>query len=302
MGIDLPYLGFGLGLRSEHCKEILAGHHHCQWFEALTENYMGMENVGQGQTLETLKKIRSEAPVVLHGVSLNIGAAEPLNQNYLSRLIDLQQQIQPLWISDHVCWTGLNGKNTHDLLPLPYNEEVIQHVAQKVLQVQDLIKQPLVLENVSSYIQFKSSTMHEWEFLSRLVELTDCKLLVDINNIFVSAHNHSFNPHTFIDGLPPHAIQQFHLAGPSKQGEFYIDTHDHPVLDEVWQLFKYCAQKFPPISTMIEWDANVPPLDQLEAELLKAKTYAQPYWGHAYEAQLKACERLKPSYDYEQQL
>jgi len=269
-------LGFGLGLRTEHYTEILAAKTAgiplgIDWFEVLTENYL----VPGGKPLYYLDAICAEYPVALHGVSLSIGSADPLNRDYLQAIKELAKRTQAHWISDHLCWTGYAGNNMHDLLPLPYTQPVLDHVVSRILQAQDFLEQPLVLENVSSYISYKESTFSEIEFLVEIVKKTDCFLLVDINNIYVSAHNHAFNAHDYIAAIPADKVQQMHLAGHSHKEKYIIDTHDHNITDAVWQLYASAIQHFGLISTIIERDANIPPLPELLLELNKARSIAK---------------------------
>jgi uncharacterized protein (UPF0276 family) len=265
-----PALGFGLGLRPQHYEEIFAGASPIDWFEALTENYL----VPGGRPLYNLQRIRERYPVVLHGVSLSIGSAAPLDFEYLRQLRDLARRIEPAWVSDHLCWTGVDGTNLHDLMPLPYTEEALRHVAGRVRQVQDFLKKQILLENVSSYVSYTSSTLTEWEFLSALAEAADCLLLLDVNNIYVSSVNHEFDPHAFLNGVPPERVRQIHIAGHQNHGDYLLDTHDHPVIDPVWALYRRAIERLGPVSTMIERDDNIPPLQELVGELNTARRCA----------------------------
>lgn len=264
---NLPTLGFGLGLRTEHYNAILETKPKVDWFEALSENYM----IPGGLPLNFLDRIRADYPVVMHGVSLSIGSTEPFDDRYLKDLKKLADRIQPAWISDHLCWTGVHGQNIHDLLPLPYTEETARHVAERVSIVQDYLGRQILLENVSSYASYVDSTMSEWEFISLISEQADCLLLLDVNNIFVSSYNHQFNPKAFIDGIPQHRVQQIHLAGHQNNGDYIIDTHDAPVIDPVWDLYGYAISIIGEVSTMIERDDNIPELDVLVQELQIAR-------------------------------
>ena len=266
-----PPLGFGLGLRTVHYEAILAEKPRVDWFEAISENYM----VEGGKPLHYLERVRSDYPLALHGVSLSIGSAAPLNSDYLARLKALVARIEPLWVSDHLCWTGTAGLNLHDLLPLPYTEEALAHVAERVRRVQDHLGRRILLENVSSYVGFAQSTLTEWQFLSEVAERADCLILLDINNIFVSAYNHEFDPHDYLAGVPAKRIQQFHLAGHQNNGSHIVDTHDHPVIPDVWALYGAAVKRFGAVSTMIERDAHIPPLPELMAELDQARTVAR---------------------------
>lgn len=267
-----PWLGYGLGLRPDHYEDIVNDHPDVDWFEVVSENYM----VDGGKPLHYLDRVRSRYPLVMHGVSLSIGGTDPLDNDYLRRLKNLADRIEPHWISDHLCWTGLHGRQLHDLLPLPYTEEAVAHVADRVSQVQDFLGQRILLENVSSYITYRHSGMSEWEFLRAVTERADCLILLDINNVYVSAGNHGFDPLDYLDGVPPERIYQFHLAGHSRDGELIIDTHDHDVPDPVWRLYAEAVRRFGRVSTMIERDADIPPLTELLAELDVARRIAEP--------------------------
>lgn len=265
---NLPSLGFGLGLRTEHYNAILDTKPQVDWFEALSENYM----IPGGLPLNFLDRIRADYPVVMHGVSLSIGSTTPFDQAYLKDLKKLADRIQPAWISDHLCWTGVHGQNIHDLLPLPYTEETAKHVAERVKIVQDYLGRQILLENVSSYASYVDSNMSEWEFISLICEQADCLLLLDVNNIYVSSYNHNFDAKAFINGVPQHRVQQIHLAGHQNNGDYIIDTHDAPVIDPVWDLYSYAISKLGDVSTMIERDDNMPDLGVLVQELEIART------------------------------
>lgn len=263
----LTNLGFGLGLRTEHYNDILETSPNVDWFEALSENYM----IPGGKPLDYLEKIRANYPVVMHGVSLSIGSTTAVDKAYLKDLKKLAERVQPAWISDHLCWTGVHGQNLHDLLPLPYTEETIQHVVERVKIVQDYLGRQILLENVSSYASYVDSNMTEWAFISEIANQADCLLLLDVNNIYVSSVNHQFNPCDFIDGVPANRIQQIHLAGHENNGDYIIDTHDAPVIEPVWDLYGYAIKRFGAVSTMIERDDKMPPLQELVAELQHAR-------------------------------
>ncbi len=265
------YLGFGLGLRKEHYQTILDEKPAIDWFEILTENYL----VSGGKPLYFLDRIREHYPMVMHGVSLSIGSSDSLDWDYLQKIKILKQRIEPHWISDHLCWTGMNGKNAHDLLPLPYTEEVIAHVTHRVRQVQDFLGERILLENVSSYVTYHQSTMTEWEFLSEIAQRADCRILLDINNIYVSSINHEYDPLQYIKAIPIDRVLQIHLAGHSNMGDFIIDTHDHDIIDPVWDLYAAALQRFGKVSTMIERDDNIPPLSELMSELNYARKIAK---------------------------
>jgi Uncharacterized protein conserved in bacteria len=265
-----PYLGYGLGLRTDHYETILKYSPPVDWFEVLSENYM----VGGGKPLYYLDRIRERYPVVMHGVSLSVGCTDPLDMDYLRALKRLAERIEPHWISDHLCWTSLSGTHLHDLLPLPYIEEAIEHVAARIARVQDYLGYQILLENVSSYITYRQSAMTEWEFLSAIAERADCLILLDINNVYVSAFNHGFDPREYLENIPVERVRQFHLAGHTDNGHCLIDTHDHPVIDPVWELYGFAVRRFGRVSTMIERDDNIPPLQELLSELEQARCIA----------------------------
>jgi uncharacterized protein (UPF0276 family) len=264
-------LGYGLGLRADHYEALLDAHD-VDWLEAISENYL----VPGGKPLDWLRRMRERYPVVLHGVSLSIGSQDALDRDYLSALKRLADAIEPAWMSDHLCWTGAHGRNLHDLLPLPYTEEAIAHVSARVREVQDFLGRRILLENVSSYVEFRASTMPEWEFLAAIAERADCLILLDVNNIHVSSRNHGFDAHEYLAGIPSRRVQQFHLAGHTFQNNLVIDTHDQPVPDPVWDLYAEAVRRFGPVSTMIERDDNIPPLADLVAELDHARAIAEP--------------------------
>jgi len=224
------------------------------WFELISENFM----VGGGRSLEVLAAVRDRYPVVMHGVSLSIGSTDPLNKDYLRSLRAMTRRFNPAWVSDHLCWTGTGGHNLHDLLPLPYTEEAVRHVARRIRRVQDFLERPLVVENVSSYMTFRDSTLTEWEFLRIVADEADCGILLDINNIFVNAFNQGFSAEEYVDAIPAERVVQFHLAGHSDHGTHLLDTHDHPVRGEVWALYERAVRRFGAVSTLIEWDDNIP--------------------------------------------
>jgi len=273
--VERPFTGFGLGLRKEHYDAILASQPAVDWFEILTENYL----VEGGKPLDYLDRIRSLYPMAMHGVSLSIGGTDPLSRDYLRRLKRLIARVEPLWVSDHLCWTGVGGINLHDLLPLPYTEEALAHVVARVDQVQEFLGRRILLENVSSYMSYPESRMSEWEFLAEVARRADCLILLDINNIYVSARNHCFDPLIYVDAIPPERVWQFHLAGHTDQGDWVIDTHDHPVRTEVWELFRHAARRFGKVATMIERDDRIPPLAELLEELDQARHIAMPFWS-----------------------
>lgn len=264
------FLGFGLGLRAQHYSEILDSDPPIDWFEIISENYM----VPGGKPLHMLERIRARYPVVMHGVSLSIASTASLDRDYLKALKHLAARIEPRWVSDHLCWTGVHGKNLHDLLPIPYTCEALHHVIDRVQAVQDYLGRAIALENVSTYVQFECSEMTEWEFLSELTKRTGCWLLFDVNNVYVSAYNHGYDPETYIAGIPEDRVVQFHIAGHSDMGTHIIDTHDHPVCPDVWALYETAVRRFGPVSTMIERDDNIPPLAELVEEISVARDIA----------------------------
>jgi len=264
-------LGFGLGLRKEHYQDILKTFpSDIDWFEILTENYL----VGGGKPLYYLDKIAERYPIAMHGVSMNIGNSDALDKNYLIQLRELKNRTKAHWLSDHLCWTGTNGTNAHDLLPLPYTEEALNHVVERISQVQDFLGCRMLIENVSSYVSYKQSEMTEWQFLTEVANRSDCLLLLDINNIYVSAVNHEFDPLDYLLSIPIERVQQFHLAGHSDYGDYVIDTHDMPVCDSVWELYAQAVEHFSDTTFMIERDDNIPALDVLLEELQLARTIA----------------------------
>jgi uncharacterized protein (UPF0276 family) len=265
-----PDLGFGLGLRKQHYEQVVAERPAVDWFEVITENYL----VPGGKPLHYLDRIRSDYPMVMHGVSLSIGGTDPLNRDYLRQVKALAERIEPVWVSDHLCWTGLDGVNLHDLLPLPYTEDAIRHVADRVGQVQDILGRRILLENVSSYVSYTHSEMQEWEFLSAVAKRSDCLILLDINNIYVSAFNNGFDPMQYLENIPAERVWQFHLAGHLNLGGTIIDTHDDAVIDAVWELYAAAVRRFGTVSTMIERDDNIPALESLLAELDIARRLA----------------------------
>lgn len=262
--------GFGLGLRPDHYDDVLAGPKRVDWFEVISENYM----VGGGKPLRYLDRIRADYPMVMHGVSLSIGSTDPLDAAYLHDLKKLADRIEPVWLSDHLCWTGVQGRNMHDLLPLPYTEEALVHVVDRVRRVQDHIGRPMLLENVSSYVTFAQSAMSEWDFLAEVARRADCHILLDVNNIYVSAFNHGFDPRSYLDAVPADRVRQIHLAGHSNYGDHIIDTHDQDVIDAVWSLYADTIRRLGAVPTMIERDANIPPYQAMVRELDQARRIA----------------------------
>ncbi len=268
-------IGLGVGLRSPHFPIFLNPETrpaYIQWVEVVSENFMDWQNQANPRAQKTLSRIREILPVALHGVSLNLGSADPLNQNYLGKLKSLVDQSEPLFVSDHLCWTGVDGINLHDLNPIPYTQHFLNYVSDRISKVQDFLKRPLLIENVSSYVTFKSSEMREEEFLTELVRKTDCRLLLDINNVFVSASNHGWSAEQFLKSLPHQKVSQVHVAGhTTREDGFLIDTHDHPVRKEVLDLTRWYADHFGIPCLMLERDAHIPEWSEMEVELLKLK-------------------------------
>ncbi len=264
---DFPFLGFGVGLRRRHYSYVLENHPRLDWFEVTSENFM----VDGGRPLHVLEAVRERYPIVMHGVSMSIGSTDPLNRDYLKQLAAMARRFEPAWISDHLCWTGVGGRNLHDLVPLPYSEEAVRHVAARIRVVQDILGRPILIENVSSYMEYADSTMAEWEFLSAIAEEADCAILLDINNIYVSAFNHNFDAERYVDSVPAGRVAQFHLAGHSDHGAYLLDTHDHPVRDEVWRLYEKAIRRFGKVSALIEWDDSIPEFTVLAETAEKAR-------------------------------
>ncbi|MEZ6145080.1 MAG: DUF692 domain-containing protein [Planctomycetaceae bacterium] len=264
-----PHLGMGVGLRSAHYPHILQEQPDVDWFEIISENYMD----SQGRPRYVLEQIAERYPIVMHGVSLSIGSTDPLNHEYLHRLKSLAESIDAQWISDHLCWTGVAGRNTHDLLPVPLTEATLRYVVERIRIVQDVLERPFVLENPSSYVTFACSEMPEWEFITRMAEEADCGLLLDVNNVYVSSVNHDFDPVEYIENVPHERIVQCHLAGHTNCGTHLIDTHDGHVIDPVWDLYRRAHQLTGGMSTLLEWDARIPAFSVVHAEVLKAKQY-----------------------------
>ncbi|MFJ2492917.1 DUF692 domain-containing protein [Pseudomonas iridis] len=267
MSALLPFLGYGLGLRSAYYQQILEQSPDVDWFEVVSENFM----VQGGKALYYLDAIAERYPLVMHGVSLSIGGPHALDPDYLKQLKQLADRVKPAWVSDHLCWSRGNAHQLHDLLPLPYTAESLEYIAGRVAQVQDVLQRPLVLENVSSYVRAASDDFTEWEFLAALSRVSGCELLLDVNNVYVSSRNHGFDPWTFIESLPKDKVRQLHLAGHSDYGDYVIDTHDHPVSDPVWALYQRTLEHFGPVATLLERDDHFPPFEELLDELQKAR-------------------------------
>ncbi len=262
-----PWLGFGLGLRTQYFEDLLATPPAVDWFEITSENFM----VAGGKPRHYLDRIRERWPLVMHGVSLSIGSTDPLDIDYLRGLRQLAHEIEPAWVSDHLCWTGVDGINSHDLLPMPYSEIAIAHVVSRVQQVQEFLGREILLENLSSYVEFRQSEMPEWDFVAEVARRSGSRILLDVNNIQVSARNQGFDPQAYLDGIPGDRVWQVHLAGHSDYGDYCIDTHDHDVPAEVWALYESAIRRFGAVSTMIERDDEFPPLSELLGELELAR-------------------------------
>jgi len=268
----LPDLGIGIGLRSVHFPHILQHWPEIDWFEILSENFM----MTGGRPMYVLDQVAERYPVALHGVSMSIGSSDPLDLEYLKELKALASRCRARWVSDHLCWTGVMGRNVHDLLPMPYTEEALRHTAARVKQVSEILERPLVLENPSSYVEFAHSTLSEWEFLSRLAEEADCGLLLDVNNVYVSSFNHRFDPEEYVDALPADRVVQYHVAGHTHKGSHIIDTHSDHAIEAVWELYRRAWARTGPTATLYEWDEAVPAFDVVHAEAQKARRYREP--------------------------
>jgi uncharacterized protein len=262
-------LGVGIGLRVPHYQHILSEKPVVDWFEIISENYM----VDGGRPLHVLDQILERYRVVQHGVSMYFGSAEAANREHLKRLKALIKRTNTPWLTDHLCWGSVDGTYTHDLLPMPYTFEAARHTAQKIREVRDFLEIPLAVENVSSYAEFHVSEMTEWEFLSEVVELADCGILLDVNNIYVSSRNHNFNPLDYVNGVPADRVAQIHIAGHSKFEKYILDTHDHPVIDPVWGLYARAIELSGPTATLLEWDDNIPSFEEVHNEALKANRF-----------------------------
>ncbi len=278
MACTVPYLGHGVGLRTRHFPRVWEGTARVDWFEVISENFM----IRGGRPLAVLEKARATAPLVLHGVSLSLGSTDPLNDAYLYDLQTLVHRFEPAWVSDHLCWGSVGGHYAHDLLPLPYTEEALQHVIERVRAVQDRLGRQILLENVSSYLTFSHSTMPEWTFLSEVAKRADCGILLDINNVYVSATNHGFNPEEYLTALPAERIGQIHLAGHSDQGTHLLDTHAGPVSAPVWDLYRLALRRYGRVSTLIEWDERIPEFEELCAEAERARAIECEICGGVY--------------------
>jgi uncharacterized protein (UPF0276 family) len=268
---NLPDLGIGVGLRTVHFGHILSRRPAVDWFEVLSENFMDT----RGRPLWVLDQVAERYPIALHGVSMSIGGTDPLDREYLRKLKALAERTRAHWVSDHLCWTGVAGRNVHDLLPMPYTEEALRHTAARVRQVSEILERPLVLENPSSYVEFAASSMTEWEFLSRLGEEADCGLLLDVNNVYVSSFNHGFDPRVYIDNVPADRVVQYHVAGHTNKGTHILDSHSDHAVAEVWELFRRSCRRTGNVSTLYEWDEDIPDFEVLHAEALKARAYRE---------------------------
>jgi uncharacterized protein len=263
--------GVGIGLRIPHYRHILEKKPVVDWFEIISENYM----IDGGRPLAVLDEILEQYRVVQHGVSMYFGSAEPLNREHLRRLKGLVGRTKTPWLSDHLCWGSVDGRYTHDLLPIPYTWEAVEATARKIRQVQDFLEVPVVVENVSSYAEFHDSVMTEWEFLNEVVERADCGILLDVNNIYVSAMNHNFDPREYLDSVPADRVAQIHIAGHSRYEKYILDTHDHPVIDPVWELYARAIGRIGPTATLLEWDDRIPSFEEVHTEALKANRYLE---------------------------
>lgn len=271
-----PKLGCGVGLRPVHYPAIIDHWPQVDWFEAISENYMD----SGGRPLAILEKVRTHYPIGLHGIALSIGSVDPLNDLYLRRLKALVDRIEPVYVSDHLCWAGAGGHQLHDLLPLPFTPETVRHVAERVIQVQEFLKRPILLENVSTYVTYKHSVMPEWEFLSQVAKVSGCGILLDLNNIYVNSVNHGFDPITYLDHIPGEKVGQFHLAGHTDMGDYLFDTHSRPVIGPVWNLYHEALKRWGQIATLIEWDDDIPEFPKLMEECGRAKAIYIQYENH----------------------
>lgn len=266
-----PDLGFGVGLRTKHYDHILSTNPPVDWFEILSENYM---DTG-GRPMYVLDQVAERYPVVLHGVSMSVGSTDPVDFDFLGKLKALGKRIQARWISDHLCWTGVAGLNVHDLLPMPYTDESLRHTAARVRVIQDFMEQPLVLENPSTYLEFRNSSWTECEFLAQLAEETNCGILLDVNNVYVSAFNHGFDPVEYLNKIPADRVVQIHLAGHTHKGAYILDSHSAHVIDSVWELYRRAFERMGGVATLLEWDADIPDFEIVHAEALKARQYRE---------------------------
>jgi hypothetical protein len=267
----VPFLGHGIGLRNTHFTDLLEQGRRAEWFEVITENFL---NVG-GRPRAVLEAVRRDRPVVLHGVSLSIGSVDPLDLGYLRDVRALADAVEPAWVSDHLCWGTFGRHNAHDLLPLPFTEESLAHVASRVSEVQERLGRRILLENVSSYLTYTSSSIPEWDFLAEVARRADCGILLDVNNVYVSATNHGFDASEYLRAMPVDRVAQLHLAGHQDLGTHLLDTHDAAVPDPVWALYRDVVRRFGRVSTLVEWDDHIPPLDEVLAQAEKARAFEQ---------------------------
>jgi len=267
MAISIPYLGHGVGLRPTHYPAILDDGLRADWFEVISENFM----LRGGRPLHVLERVRADRPIVMHGVSGSLGATDPINRTYFDELRVLAARFEPAWVSDHLCWGSYGSHYAHDLLPLPYTEEALVHVVERVSAVQEVLGRQILVENVSSYVAYAHSVMSEWEFLAAVAERADCGILLDVNNIYVSAVNHGFDAERYLAGIPVGRVGQIHLAGHTDNGTHLLDTHDHPVRAEVWDLYRSAVRRFGRISSLVEWDEHIPPFADVLAESERAR-------------------------------
>lgn len=274
---NLPDLGIGIGLRTAHYSHILSQWPEVDWFEIISENFM---HTG-GRPLAILDQIAERYKIVMHGVSMSIGSTDPLDWDYLRELKKLAKRVNPVWLGDHLCWTGVLSKNSHDLLPIPYNEETLKYIVGRIRSIQDFLERPLVVENPSTYVTFKSSTMPEEEFVARMAEEADCALLLDVNNVYVSSRNHDLDPMEYLKQVPYDRVVQIHLAGHTEKGTHCIDTHDGPVIDPVWQLYAEVMQRAGGRATLLEWDDKIPAFPEVHAEALRARRFRVETAVHA---------------------
>lgn len=266
---NLPDLGLGIGLRTVHFNHILKNWPQLDWFEILSENYMDTE----GRPMYILDQIAERYPIAMHGVSLSIGSTDPIDFDYLRKLKALATRVNAVWLGDHVCWTGVAGRNGHDLFPIPYDEETLAFIIDRIKIVQDFMERPLILENPSTYLSFASSTMPEDEFIARMAEGADCGLLLDVNNVYVTCRNHDLDPQAYLENIPYDRVVQIHLAGHTDKGTHCIDTHDGRVIDAVWELYADVQKRAGNRATLLEWDAEIPSFDEVHAEALKARQF-----------------------------
>jgi uncharacterized protein len=266
-----PDLGFGIGLRSVHFEHILKNNPVIDWFEVLSENYL---DTG-GRPLHVLDQVAERYPVVLHGVSLSVGSTDPIDFEYLKKLKALGKRVNARWVSDHLCWTGVTGLNTHDLLPMPYTDQALRHTIERVRNIQDFLERPIALENASTYLEFSASKWPESEFIAALAEEADCGILLDVNNVYVSSFNHGFDPKKYIDNIPKDRVVQMHLAGHTNKGTHILDTHSDYVINTVWELYRYAHRRLGGVATLLEWDANIPGFDVVHGEALKARQFRE---------------------------